>query len=110
VDVAPEDSASCAVCDRRVAEVDGGADWLHLEITRGDSPDDFEYIDADFCTQAHAAEWLSGPLPTPEPTASVPADRRERFFALLLGFCVLWSVGLMGLGAYALVRLLGGWT
>ena len=110
MDAHPEHSALCAVCDRPVAEVDGGADWLHLEVTRGDPPEDAEYIDADFCTQAHAAEWLSAPLPTPAPTVPVPADRWDRWFGFVLAFCALWSVGLMLLGAYALVRLLGGWA
>jgi hypothetical protein len=105
-----ENSATCPVCDRPIAEVDGGADWLHLEVTRGDSPGDFEYIDADFCTQAHAAEWLSEPLPTPSPSELVPVGRRERWLGILLAFCALWAVGLMLLGAYALVRLLGGWN
>lgn len=106
----PEDSATCATCERPVVEVNRGADWTHLEVIRGDPPEDVQYLDADFCTQAHAAEWLSGPLPTPSPPASVEVPRRERLLAWVLAFCALWAVALMVLGAYALVRLLGGWN
>jgi hypothetical protein len=103
------DAAACALCGRRIDEVDGGAGWMHLEITRRDPPEDFEYLDADLCTQAHAAEWLSRPLPPPPPPISPRVDRRERL--LEVGFILLavWSLSLMLLGAYALVRLSGGW-
>ena len=107
--VDPEESATCAVCGRRVAEVGGGEDWLRLEVTRGDLPEDREYVDADFCTQAHAAEWLSRPLPPPAPVVRARPGRRERWVGGAFAFCVLWGLGLMLLGAYALVRLLGGW-
>jgi hypothetical protein len=109
VTVDPGESATCAVCGRRVAEVDEGEDWLRLEVTRGDLPDDREYVDADFCTQAHAAEGLSRPLPPPAPVVPVRAGWRERLFGVAFAFCVLWGLGLMLPGAHALVRLLGGW-
>lgn len=109
VDADPEHPVLCAVCDRPVAEVVGGADWLHLEVTRGDPPEDAEYIDADFCTQAHAAEWLSEPLPSPALQVRGEASRWDRLVGLVFAFCALGAVGLMALGAYALVRLLGGW-
>lgn len=67
-------------------------------------------MDADFCAQAHAAEWLSRPLPPPAPVAPVRAGWRERSFGVALAFCVLWGLGLMLLGAYVLVRLFGGWS
>ncbi|CAA9254196.1 MAG: hypothetical protein AVDCRST_MAG57-2296 [uncultured Blastococcus sp.] len=106
----PEDPATCATCERPVAEVNRGADWTHLEVTRGDPPADVQYVDADFCSQAHAAEWLSGPLPMPSPPEAVEVGRRERLFAWVLVVCALSAIALMLLGAYALVRLLGGWS
>jgi hypothetical protein len=103
------DSATCAVCGRCVAEVNGGEDWLHLDVTRGNLPEDREYVEANFCTQVHAAEWLSSPLPPPAPAVPIRASWRERLFGVALALCALWGLGLMLLGAYALVRLLGGW-
>jgi hypothetical protein len=107
VEVGPEQSVNCAVCGRPVDEVDGGADQLHLEVTRAD-PAEFFY--ATFCTQAHAADWLSRPLPAPAPPAqAVKGLGLEPLYATLFVFSAIWALGLMGLGAYALVRLLGGW-
>jgi hypothetical protein len=103
------EAATCALCGRRIDHVDGGAGWMHLEVTRGDSPDAFEYVDADLCTQAHAAEWLSRPLPSPPTLLPMRVDRRERLVEVAVVLVAVWAVGLMLLGAYALVRLLGGW-
>ncbi len=103
------EAAACAVCGRRIVDVDGGADWLHLEVTRGELPEAPEYVDASFCTQAHAAEWLSRPLPASPPSVPMRADRRERLYGVAFSVCAVWAVGLMLLGAHALVRLLGGW-
>jgi hypothetical protein len=104
-----EDRATCAVCHRPVAEVNGGADRLHLEVARGDLPEGPEYVDADMCTEAHAAEWLSEPSPTPAPPVPVQTGARDRLLGCVLALCALWSVALMVRGAYGLVRLLGGW-
>ena len=104
-----EEAATCAVCGRRIVDVDGGADWLYLEVTRGELPEAPEYVDASFCTQAHAAEWLSRSLPSPPPSVPMRAGWRERLFGVAFAFIAVWAVGLMLLGAYALVRLLGGW-
>jgi hypothetical protein len=109
VGVDAEEAAVCAVCGRRIVDVDGGADWLHLEITRGELPEAPEYVDASFCTQAHAAEWLSRPLPPPPPPVPMRKNWRERFLLVAFAVCATWAAGLMLLGAYALVRLLGGW-
>jgi hypothetical protein len=63
----PEDAATCTLCGRKWSEVQGGAGWLHLEVTRGDGSDGLDWLNEDFCTQAHASEWLERPLPPVSP-------------------------------------------
>ncbi len=46
-----------------VDQVDGGREWIHLDVTRADGAEGYDSLWADFCTQAHAAEWLARPLP-----------------------------------------------
>jgi hypothetical protein len=103
--------ATCALCGRPLADdLRDDADWVHWEVTRRRPVEGPEYHDADFCSQGHAAQWLARPLPTTEPTVPARADGWcERLLAVLLWFCLLRALALMGLGAYALVRLLGGW-
>jgi hypothetical protein len=107
-----EEAAGCGICDRRWTEVDGGRAWIHLEVTRSDGADGYDYLWADFCTQAHAAEWLARPLPPvirgpAGPTVQTSWSERLLTVALVLG--TAWALGLMLLGSYALVDLLGGW-
>ena len=102
----------CAVCGREWHEEDGDrVQWLSVEITRADVDGNAGWLYESFCTQDHASAWLSAPLPPVEPTAAQPRPRswRERLATLVFGFCMLWALGLMLLGSYAFVRLLGGW-
>ena len=102
------DSAPCALCGRRLADVDGGVDVTYLEIWHGEPRD---WFDEAFCTQQHAAEWLSRPLPTPDVPEPIAASSgwRDRLVTVAFAVSLLWGLGLMLLGAYAAVRLLGGW-
>jgi hypothetical protein len=112
VDLEADDAVRCDVCGRPVVEVDGGRDSLFVEITRGDPGRPAEFLDAAFCTQAHAAEWFSRPLPAPSPPrVHVPGGWQgvERLYAVVFVFCAFWAVGLMALGSYALVRLVAEW-
>ena len=63
----------CEVCGRSCTEVDGGRDWTHLEVTREQPFEGGHWLSADFCTQAHAAEWLGRPLPEPATDAEEPS-------------------------------------
>jgi hypothetical protein len=106
-----EDTFTCDLCGMVVRDVNSGKDGLSLEVERWPEGGNPDYVHAMFCTQAHAAEWLTRPLPEPEPEPStaVAVDRGERTFWAGFIFCLAWAVALMALGAYALVRLLGGW-
>ncbi|MGY1836917.1 hypothetical protein ACI79P_17635 [Blastococcus sp. SYSU DS0510] len=96
-----DDASACATCGRPWTDVDGGRSWVHLEVTRHDEADEFRFVDADFCTQQHAAQWLARPLPDPTPPAPHASTWRDRLAAA-------WIVLLLGLGG-ALMGL-GVWT
>ncbi len=96
-----DENLRCDLCGRSIAEVDGGRDELRVELTRDDG--DLQFWVGDFCTQAHAAEWLQRPLPeaispSPPPRSTTWRDR-------------LADVGLFVAAAWVLVLLLlGSWT
>lgn len=104
------DSAPCALCGRPCAEVNNGADWLNVEVTRSDGHGGFDYLYEDFCTQEHAAQWLARPLPAPVPADMSPhSSWKDRLISVFIVVALGWGAALMLLGSYALVRLLGGW-
>ena len=90
------DASECAVCGRPWTEVDGGIGWLHLEVTRHDDSDRLDFLDADFCSQEHAAEWLRRPLPAPASGPVHAVTSRDRLvdmgFVLLIGLLVVFAV------------------
>jgi hypothetical protein len=98
----------CTLCGRRLAEVAGGADATYLEVQHGEPS---VWFDEVFCTQQHAAEWLSQPLPARavHQASEVSSSWRDRLVGVAFAISALWGLGLMLLGAYAAVRLLGGW-
>jgi hypothetical protein len=81
--------------------VNGGRRWLHLEVTRHDGADGADYLDENFCSQEHAAEWLQQPLPEPVRAAPFVMTWRDRFAAS--------GVGLL-FGLVAALAVLGLWT
>jgi hypothetical protein len=97
------DASDCAVCGQPWTDVDGGSTWLHLEVTRHDDSDRLDFVDADFCSQEHAAEWLRRPLPAPASDPPHALSARDRLVdigvALLVGLAValallgLWTTG-----------------
>ncbi len=93
-----EDAARCEICHRPWTEVDGGREWIHLDVTRADGAEGYDSLDADFCTQAHAAEWLTRPLP---PVIRGPAAARvqgslsERLSTVALILGTAWALALM---------------
>jgi hypothetical protein len=95
------DASDCAVCGRPWTEVDDGLGWLHLEVTRHDESDRPDFLDADFCSQEHAAEWLRRPLPAPASGPLHPVTLRDKLVDM--GFVVL-------LGLLIVFTLLGVWT
>ena len=59
----------CEFCGQPCDDGDGRLEELRMQLTRGDDGDVL-YWAGDFCSQEHAAEWLSRPLPdalTPSP-------------------------------------------
>jgi hypothetical protein len=97
------DASDCAVCGQPWTDVDGGSHWLHLEVTRHDDSDRLDFLDADFCSQEHAAEWLRRPLPAPDSGLPHTVTLRDKlvdtglalFFVLLVGLAALglWTAG-----------------
>lgn len=97
------DASDCAVCGQPWTDVDEGSRWLHLEVTRHDDSERLDFLDADFCSQEHAAEWLRRPLPVPASDPPYALSLRDRLvdigLALLVGLVValallgLWTTG-----------------
>lgn len=102
------DVLTCALRGQACLGVDGGRGWLHLEVTREEPVDDLHWWEVDFCSQAHAAEWLARPLPSPiRPDGQQPARTAGDRWAdagCLAGFIGL--VVLLALGTWTAVRLL----
>ncbi len=104
------DATTCSLCGLEWREDDRPDQWLTLEVTRGDGVADSDRVYADFCCQAHAAEWLTRPLPPSQPLQMVTPTWTSRLTNGLVLLLFLWAGALMLLGAYALARLvLGGW-
>ena len=90
----------CASFGRACTGVDEGRGWFHLEITREEPVDDLHWWEVDFCSQAHAADWLARPLPSPlradgQPGPTTAADRwaAAGCFALFALVVVVLFVG-----------------
>lgn len=98
------DAAPCTLCGRPWTELDGGSRWLHLEVTHGDHREGLHYLDADFCSQEHAAEWLDRPLPEPEPEVPYRMSRRGRLTGAAVGLAGGGIAALTVLGLVTAVR------
>ena len=98
------DASVCAVCGRPWTEVDGGIGWLHLEVTRHDDSDRPDFLDADFCSQEHAAEWLRRPLPAPASGPPHTVTLREKLVDIGLACVFVLLVGLAALGLWTAGR------
>ena len=98
---------ACALCGQPCAYVDGGVGWLHLEVTREEPVEDVHWWEVDFCSQAHAAEWFSRPLPSPLRGDGTRPERtaKDRLIdaGCLAAFVCL--VLLLALGTWTAVRL-----
>lgn len=103
------DVTMCDLCGREWHQGDPSGEWLSIEIVRGDATTDTDWINADFCSQEHASEWLKQPLPPMEPMVVEPTTWKDRLMSGFLLLLLLWALALMLLGSYAFVRLLGGW-
>lgn len=102
--VDPADASDCAVCGRPWTDVDDGADWLHLEVTRHDDLNRLDFLDADFCSQEHAAEWLRRPLPAPASEPLHTVTRHDRFADMALALFIGLLIALAVLGLWAAGR------
>jgi hypothetical protein len=100
----PTEDERCPICGRLWREAEQ-AEWLHLEVTRvtpGGTPG---WDSASFCSQAHAAEWLTRPLPPFEPATLMPRTHRDRLadvglFAMFVVPAILSIVGLIAIGRW----------
>ena len=95
------DAAVCATCGRPWSQVEGGRTWLHLEVTRDDGAGGLDFLDVDFCSQDHAADWLREPLPAPTPADPYRMTVRDRLAVTGAG---------VAFGVVALLAMLGLWT
>jgi hypothetical protein len=94
---------TCALCEQRCTEVDGGRGWFHLEVTREEPVDDLHWWEVDFCSQAHAAEWFSRPLPSP---SSGSGDVSETTWSDRLAMAGCFAVFVL----LAVLSVVGTWT
>ncbi len=102
----PADASRCALCGRRWSEVNDGRDWLNVEIARSDDRNGLDYLAEDFCSQEHAAQWLSRPLPpVPAPYKPSPVSWKDRVVDAAFGLGLLASVALMLFGLYSLLKI-----
>lgn len=81
--------------------MDDGRQWLHLEVTRHDDADRLDFLDVDFCSQEHAAEWLQRPLPEPAVEPPFLLTARDRLAGAAAG---------LGVGIVIALAMLGLWT
>jgi hypothetical protein len=95
---------SCARCGRP-AGIEGDDRWLTIEIER----DNVDPLYVGFCTQDHAVEWLSQPLPPGEPAVELPSTTKDRLIDGLLLAVPVVVLALVLLGLYTVVRWLAGW-
>lgn len=101
---ADQDDDRCPVCQRLWRDEDQ-ADWIFLEVTRHSADGRPGWDTEGFCSQAHAAEWLTRPLPAFAPVTFEPRTLRDRLedLGLLVAFlvpAVLACVGVVAIGSW----------
>ncbi|HEX5120383.1 MAG TPA: hypothetical protein VFW65_34815 [Pseudonocardiaceae bacterium] len=98
--VAKADRDTCGFCGEVLPDDDG--EWIFVEVLAG-SPDNARYVDASFCSRAHAAEWFRQPFPDPGPgpVKRHRASIADRLSVIAIGALVVWM---------ALLALIGLWT
>ena len=100
------DASDCAVCGRPWTEVDEGSRWLHLEVTRHDASDCLDFLDVDFCSQEHAAEWMRRPLPAPASAPPYTVTRHDRLVDVGLALVLVLLIVLVALGSWTAGKFL----
>ena len=103
-----EPAWACDLCGRAVRATSDGPEGMTVEVA-GRGPDgEWSFWDGGFCSQEHAADWLARPLPSPPGVADALQQDGwwERAMPWVFGFCVLWSLALMGVGAWTAVQFL----
>ncbi|MCL3861679.1 hypothetical protein [Actinotalea sp. K2] len=95
------------LCDLCGAPVPDDA-WLTVEVDRARPAESsvvgFDYLNAIFCSQEHASQWLAGPLPAPEPVALLTPSRGDRVFDALLVPGIVLVIALALVGLWTVVR------
>jgi hypothetical protein len=100
---------TCELCGSPCTDVEGGRDWTHLEVTREQLFEGGHWLSADFCSQAHAAEWLARPLPEQTPPGEpVPVTWEDRLATAAALSVLLGIAGLFGLGLWTALRFVVG--
>ena len=100
---------TCAFCGQVCADVAEGRGWIHLEVTREEPVDDLHWWEVDFCSQAHAAEWLARPLPAPLPHVGQPVrTTRDRLADAACFAVIALLVALLAVGAWTVAQFVVG--
>lgn len=99
---------TCEVCGLAWTVGEDPEGWTSLEVTRAGADGRATLLDGDFCSQAHAAAWLAGPLPEPEPWVRSEESWPDRLAATCSVLVVLLVLGLLGLGLVTAVRYVLG--
>ncbi|GHF55821.1 hypothetical protein FHX82_002315 [Amycolatopsis bartoniae] len=94
-----ETELRCALCERTPEKED--ENWLDVDVRVGE--DDYYLW---FCSQDHAAEWFSRPLPPVEGAESAAVDSGDGvLFGIVFTTMLLAVLGLIGIGICTVV----GW-
>jgi hypothetical protein len=110
-EVVHDERSRCGYCHEPVPEVG----WIGLRVTREgvlttDQRGDLEFLDVVFCSQEHAAAFLTQPLPSLQPQAPPPPRSLLREVLELTAIIVggVATLGLIGIGIWTVVQWIAG--
>lgn len=98
--------AACTLCGVADADESGPSAWIAVEVSGTDDDGCSWWIYEYFCTQAHAAEWLTRPLVHPYPSPPFVMTTRDRVVGGGLAIGAGLACGLAGLGALTAIKFL----
>lgn len=99
-----DEEHTCDLCGRPI-DVDGADLTIELELfTAGGGT-----LEAGFCRQEHAAQWLSRPLPPPVMPDLLASERFDRVVPVVIVVLVVWTLVTALIGSVTLVGWLRHW-